>query len=402
MHLILLLILGTRVYAPPEWIKSQCYEGPSATVWSLGILLYDMVFGDIPFETDKQICSLDPISFPEIPLSTMCRDLICCCLKIDPDERIKLEEILKHPWISSAPTYWNNNNMLEYSHPPFNNSSQTAHEVLPPSTFHNNAPSSLENYRPPYNISAPTSHFPTLSTIAPSLTSFSCSSLDSVELLPPSFPSQMALPSSTSYHNPLQPSLMYNHNSCMLQQLSDPSIAPAYCTSLPNTAYMYQNTIQNPASYQDNKLFIAYNPERSNFFKPGPASNIENKFLNNNYNNGEDWEPVSPQAPKINTSNLSSDMDTDNSLLKLSSVLVASYNCIDQNPSVVPKETNVNWQIPLMENTQSRKSAMNGDLTSERSEDYALNAFQNLNAEVNSNNIIESGSNSLLTFQGKN
>ena len=291
--------------------------------------------------------------------------------------------------------------MLEYSHPPFNNSSQKPPEMLAPSTFHNNAPSSLENYRPPYNISAPTSHFPTLSTIAPSLTSFSCSSLDSVELLPASFPSQMALSSSTSYHNPLQPNLMYNHNSCMLQQLSDPCIAPTYCTSLPNTAYMYQNTIQNPTSYQDNNVFIAYNPERSNFFKPEHVSNIENQCLNNNNDNGEDWGPVSPHVPKNNTSNLSSDIDTDSSLLKLSSVLVASYNCIDQNPSMVTKETNIHWQNPLMENTQSRKSPLNCDMTSERSEDYTLNAFQNSNAEVNSNNIIESGSNKLSTFQGE-
>merc|ERR1711878_38218 len=82
---------GTRVYSPPEWILDGEYQASSLTVWSLGVLLYDMLCGDIPYTTDREICSGRLVWQKHVKLSKEAKDLMQRCLHMVPELRINLD-----------------------------------------------------------------------------------------------------------------------------------------------------------------------------------------------------------------------------------------------------------------------------------------------------------------------
>merc|ERR1712187_749007 len=91
---------GTRVYSPPEWILDGEYQADKLTVWSLGILLYDMLCGDIPYTTDQEICSGNLVWPSQLSLSPSARDLISRCLTVDHWKRISLDSLLSHSFFN--------------------------------------------------------------------------------------------------------------------------------------------------------------------------------------------------------------------------------------------------------------------------------------------------------------
>ncbi|XP_026052542.1 sperm motility kinase-like [Carassius auratus] len=88
--------VGTREYCPPEYHMTGQYHGEPATVWSLGILLFLMLCGDFPNTPDLHM--IDGHNWTKDGLSEECSDFICCCLQINPKERIELEKLSLHDW----------------------------------------------------------------------------------------------------------------------------------------------------------------------------------------------------------------------------------------------------------------------------------------------------------------
>lgn len=86
------------MYSPCEWITQGRYYGKRAEVWSLGVLLYDMLCGDVPFINDKSIIS-GGIKYHRDGIDEDAKHLISSCMNRDDSKRITLLGILRHPWM---------------------------------------------------------------------------------------------------------------------------------------------------------------------------------------------------------------------------------------------------------------------------------------------------------------
>lgn len=95
---------GTPAYLAPEIVLDKGYEGFWSDIWSLGVLLFCMICGRVPFKANNlgDLHKAILIGKYEIPdfISEEAKDLIKKMLQIIPHKRIQLESILDHPWLS--------------------------------------------------------------------------------------------------------------------------------------------------------------------------------------------------------------------------------------------------------------------------------------------------------------
>ncbi|XP_058184910.1 serine/threonine-protein kinase SAPK1-like isoform X2 [Rhododendron vialii] len=100
--------VGTPAYIAPEVLSRKEYDGKIADVWSCGVTLYVMLVGAYPFEdpddprnfkkTINRIFSVQ-YSIPSyVRVSLDCRHLLSRIFVANPEKRITIPEIKKHPW----------------------------------------------------------------------------------------------------------------------------------------------------------------------------------------------------------------------------------------------------------------------------------------------------------------
>ena len=93
---------GSPCYAAPEMIMGKKYNGLRVDIWSLGIVLFAMVCGYLPFDNKDTSSLYQKITSGdyEIPIyiKEPLRGLIKGILNIDPEKRFTVEEIKKNEW----------------------------------------------------------------------------------------------------------------------------------------------------------------------------------------------------------------------------------------------------------------------------------------------------------------
>ncbi|KAA8899997.1 kinase-like domain-containing protein [Sphaerosporella brunnea] len=97
---------GSPHYAAPELVEGRSYDGRMVDIWSLGVVLYVMISAASPYgnisQTNisgllKKVRRADIVMQPFF--SPAAKDLLWKMLQIDPNKRIKMSDIWKHPFV---------------------------------------------------------------------------------------------------------------------------------------------------------------------------------------------------------------------------------------------------------------------------------------------------------------
>lgn len=106
---------GSIDYVAPEVLTKKSYDGYLADVFSLGVVLYTLLFAEFPFIANERVNAMKQrkeqpkILFAESKLkrwkiNPLAKDLISKMLRTQPEHRLTLEEVKLHPYIRKKPS----------------------------------------------------------------------------------------------------------------------------------------------------------------------------------------------------------------------------------------------------------------------------------------------------------
>ncbi|KNC78585.1 STE/STE20/PAKA protein kinase [Sphaeroforma arctica JP610] len=101
-------MVGTPYWMAPEVVKQSAY-GPKVDIWSLAIMIIEMIEGEPPYldeEPLKALYMITTIGTPELKHPEKCSvellNFLGACLTVDAEKRRTAAELLNHPWLKQA------------------------------------------------------------------------------------------------------------------------------------------------------------------------------------------------------------------------------------------------------------------------------------------------------------
>ena len=110
---------GTVEYMAPEIVGSENYDY-GVDIWSLGILLYELIFGHSPFKAKNMKSVILNIKSHDLTydkyITPECKDIIKKILNTNPQKRLKLKDILDHPFVKKYSKNYLSRKALEFNY----------------------------------------------------------------------------------------------------------------------------------------------------------------------------------------------------------------------------------------------------------------------------------------------
>jgi serine/threonine protein kinase len=110
---------GSPAYAAPEIIAQRPYDGCRADMWSLGVMLYGMVVGVLPWRGNSEHLIYEQINEAnyDVPasVSVLCKSLIHRLMIVEPEMRLTAAEAVVHPWLEGTEANWDEESDLQPS-----------------------------------------------------------------------------------------------------------------------------------------------------------------------------------------------------------------------------------------------------------------------------------------------
>lgn len=105
---------GSMDYVAPEVIARPNYNGKQADCFSLGVVLFTLLFAEFPFVSNERVNAIRSARSQPLPnfsdskmkkysVDPLAKDLISKMLKPSVNERITLDEVKNHPWLKKKP-----------------------------------------------------------------------------------------------------------------------------------------------------------------------------------------------------------------------------------------------------------------------------------------------------------